>query len=858
METRLENCLRNFKIGNKSTEHPKKFINDLAYILMDNCSTEIDSAIQRQNSLEALLGVSPMMVVRNSDIGLFASNLSTTLTEPLLFSGVMQFLNRLLLIKDEQVWIKLSEQFSQNADALLDSDQLTTSAKVQFVDFILQLIANNSHIFRHFLLDVQKSVVGSLITVLRPNSKFLTYSILLNPSVSWLRPRISTFSHRLIVASTLIEIINNFLSSDNHDNMPKPQIQCFYFSLLLYCIKYSDLLNRLDQQKVADCIRNLMATVLKKKKLKCATLLVETSESQTPATFFATYLLDALAFIKQPFSIKICSNVLKNCTDVDFSNHSTALISLIENGLKNQNANCFQLAIELMEVLHIRNWNRHIAHKLDQSKLFERLEPRTSSQHTRLLLAYGLTENQRIWTHSFKHFIRSPWLYFVEHPLLFSTVEERHVGNRLINKFISFGEDRFGSTENKWEHSCLMWMLVTQPFLISQLVDPFDLTLQLNEQFQKISQNQQSDFLQRISMLVSNLDTLVKLRKHFSLTTKLPQMVSISNDNKIIIDERFTVLTPFIRQWFIVGVGDFEFKKMADLRLFVNGSSHKKQLTNFHDLKLLSISIEQLKNYATPLNWLQSLIETKEQECDYQTFVASFVDFVQSKQTETIDSTINFTMTDPDELIIDYAFGLGLVSNKRPLRLKLANISLPQPVDNRNDWFLATLLLFAKFDMDLVSRTINGILSFIDLELTWPALSIQTNGFFASIQQKLMPLVHKLLSDSYFELVRQRVQHSNVPLFHLLAHFTYRNYIGFISYEQLVEYFAMQLIVGPHFQAIFFVLIVEHICTLNNEHESSITLRQFFIPDLDNFVWRSRRASILRSIEILADDEENV
>lgn len=93
-----------------------------------------------------------MMVVRNSDIGLFASNLSTTLTEPLLFSGVMQFLNRLLLIKDEQVWIKLSEQFSQNADALLDSDQLTTSAKVQFVDFILQVSKRFPLLSQHLLL----------------------------------------------------------------------------------------------------------------------------------------------------------------------------------------------------------------------------------------------------------------------------------------------------------------------------------------------------------------------------------------------------------------------------------------------------------------------------------------------------------------------------------------------------------------------------------------------------------------------------------------------------------------------------------------------------------------------------------
>jgi hypothetical protein len=47
MESRLENCLRGVKIGNNSVESPKKFINDLACILIDNCGTEIESAIQR-------------------------------------------------------------------------------------------------------------------------------------------------------------------------------------------------------------------------------------------------------------------------------------------------------------------------------------------------------------------------------------------------------------------------------------------------------------------------------------------------------------------------------------------------------------------------------------------------------------------------------------------------------------------------------------------------------------------------------------------------------------------------------------------------------------------------------------------
>jgi hypothetical protein len=92
---------------------------------------------QRKNTLDILLEISPTMLVRNSDLTLF--KLVNLLSEPLLFSGTMQFLNRLLLIKDEQTWINIAEQLSQGSEQLLNSDQLATIAKAQFVDFVLQV-----------------------------------------------------------------------------------------------------------------------------------------------------------------------------------------------------------------------------------------------------------------------------------------------------------------------------------------------------------------------------------------------------------------------------------------------------------------------------------------------------------------------------------------------------------------------------------------------------------------------------------------------------------------------------------------------------------------------------------------------
>lgn len=83
-----------------------------------------------------------MMIARNSDLGSFTTSLGDLLNEPSLFAGMMHFLNRLLLIKDEKVWIKITEQLAQNTEFLLNSTQLTTTTKAQFVDFILQVSRN--------------------------------------------------------------------------------------------------------------------------------------------------------------------------------------------------------------------------------------------------------------------------------------------------------------------------------------------------------------------------------------------------------------------------------------------------------------------------------------------------------------------------------------------------------------------------------------------------------------------------------------------------------------------------------------------------------------------------------------------
>jgi hypothetical protein len=113
-------------------------------------------------------------------------------------------------------------------------------------------------------------------------------------------------------------------------------------------------------------------------------------------------------------------------------------------------------------------------------------------------------------------------------------------------------------------------------------------------------------------------------------------MLQISIDHKIITDERLVALTPFLRQWFISGSNELEFKKMADLRLFINGSTHKKQL-DMSDLKFPSFSLDDRKN---PMRLLKGCLE---QECDYQTFMDNFVEFLQLEQG--VNEPFNFTVS---------------------------------------------------------------------------------------------------------------------------------------------------------------------------------------------------------------------
>lgn len=145
-------------------------------------------------------------------------------------------------------------------------------------------------------------------------------------------------------------------------------------------------------------------------------------------------------------------------------------------------------------------------------------------------------------------------------------------------------------------------------------------------------------------------------------------------------------------------------------------------------------------------------------------------------------------------MIVDYSFNIGLISNKRTIRSRLSTVKFPRTGDDLGDWFIATLLLITRFDIESSLKLIKSVLH--GHNSIWQSKT----SFFQHIQERLMPLVHTLLKDRKFELVLQEVRHSNVPIFHLLTHFSYRNYFGLLSFHQLIEYFVLQVTVGPSFQ----------------------------------------------------------
>lgn len=92
-------------------------------------------------SLEVLLSVSPLMLIRNADLNPLIDHLHKILCEPQLFPITMQLLSRLLSTRDEKSWVKIIEQLSQNTKMLMSSNKLAKTSKLQFVDFLLQVSA---------------------------------------------------------------------------------------------------------------------------------------------------------------------------------------------------------------------------------------------------------------------------------------------------------------------------------------------------------------------------------------------------------------------------------------------------------------------------------------------------------------------------------------------------------------------------------------------------------------------------------------------------------------------------------------------------------------------------------------------
>jgi hypothetical protein len=127
------------------------------------------------------------------------------------------------------------------------------------------------NVYRHFSRDVRTRIIHSFCEIDPSVNKLLA---VLDPTAAWLQTLLHSYPQRAILASTLIARINGFLQVQANS-------KCFEFCFVLQCIKYKDLLDKLNGEEVANFIRQMLTVVLeeKRKKLKrqCFKLVVEAS-----------------------------------------------------------------------------------------------------------------------------------------------------------------------------------------------------------------------------------------------------------------------------------------------------------------------------------------------------------------------------------------------------------------------------------------------------------------------------------------------------------------------------------------------------------------------------------------------------
>jgi hypothetical protein len=206
-------------------------------------------------------------------------------------------------------------------------------------------------------------------------------------------------------------------------------------------------------------------------------------------------LLDAFSDLKLSLATRICLHIVRNATSI---HNPECLTALVNKGIASRNNTTFNLTLEILETIYWAIDER----SLDLKKLLERLDPK---MHSRLILVMGLSRQPDVWKASVKNLIQSKWLYLVEHPLEF---EDKRVATRLLARFLTSHE----TNDNRLE--CFYWMLIMQSSELNDLVQLID------EQLRQVNPR----FLQKLSMLLCNLDVLVVLRKSLALNNKLGQV----------------------------------------------------------------------------------------------------------------------------------------------------------------------------------------------------------------------------------------------------------------------------------------------------------------------------------------------
>lgn len=119
------------------------------------------------------------------------------------------------------------------------------------------------------------------------------------------------------------------------------------------------------------------------------------------------------------------------------------------------------------------------------------------------------------------------------------------------------------------------------------------------------------------------------------------QVVQVSSEQRLIVDERLLALGTLLKHWSIAGpneLHEFRLHKTSDLRLLINGSAFRRQEPGELRVPLVDASASNVSA------WLKHYLESDKTD-DHSTFLNTFIETLQrmngQNDEDNLDSVVS-------------------------------------------------------------------------------------------------------------------------------------------------------------------------------------------------------------------------